>query len=181
MKQRSHRINKKGALELSMNTIVIVVIAVTILTLGLKLVYNQFSGISEQQQQIQEATEEEIREMFGQSDDPLALLSTSITLGQGESEDLVVAVRNIGSGSGTFSYDITVDAQPDAETSNPLDWLIWSTGARDLSSGNTWTDQISIDISNDATLGTYRYTIVLNCDAPSCDDGFTEPLTIRVE
>ncbi|MFH1456405.1 MAG: hypothetical protein ABIF40_05665 [archaeon] len=180
MKRHTPKINKKGALELSMNTIVVMVIAVTILTLGLKFVYDMFADIGEQQKQIQEATEEEIREMFGQSDDPLALLTTSITLEQGENADLVVAIRNIGSGSGTFSYDIVLDNYPGDE-STALDWIIWTTGDSELTSGKTWSDAISIDVPNSATLGTYRFTITLNCNAPDCDDGFTEPLTLRVE
>ena len=63
MKTHPNRIpkrNKKGALELSMNTIVIIVIGVTILTLGLRWVYTLFGGITERSQEIDEQLKKQI-------------------------------------------------------------------------------------------------------------------------
>src|SRR3989344_7090546 len=97
---------KKAALDLSMNTIVVVVIGIVILTLGLRWIYGIFGGLEEQRKQLDEATEQQIRDTFGESDEPLNLLTTTISIEQGKFADIGVGIRNTLSEEHTFRYMI---------------------------------------------------------------------------
>src|SRR3989344_788859 len=96
MKRHSPRLKKekKGAIELSMTTIVVVVIGITILTLGLRWIYNIFGGLESQRQKLIEATEEQIRETFGKSNDPFNLLTSAVSVKQGSFYDLGAGIKN---------------------------------------------------------------------------------------
>ncbi|MBI2110047.1 hypothetical protein HYT58_02665, partial [Candidatus Woesearchaeota archaeon] len=88
-------VKKRGAIELSMNTIIIVVIGIVLLTLGLRWVYSIFGGLEEQRRSIMESTSSEIEKLFGESQEALKLQSTSITVTQGKSSDVVLIIRNM--------------------------------------------------------------------------------------
>lgn len=57
--------NKKGAVELSMNTIVVVVIAIVLLSLGLVFVRKIMGEVSETSTSAFEAADQEIQELMG--------------------------------------------------------------------------------------------------------------------
>ncbi|MBU4241939.1 MAG: hypothetical protein KKF52_01780, partial [Nanoarchaeota archaeon] len=76
--------SKKGAIEMSMQTIIIVVIGVTLLTLGLRFVYTTFTGITEQQEGITELTNTQINELFGQSGELIYLTKDNVGVQQGD-------------------------------------------------------------------------------------------------
>jgi hypothetical protein len=59
--------NKEGALELSIGTIVVIVIGMSMLILGLVLVRNIFSGSTNTVNDLNEQVQSEIRNLFGQS------------------------------------------------------------------------------------------------------------------
>ena len=63
MKKHNPRVfkNKRGAMELSMTTIIVVIIGITLLTLGIRWVYNIFGDIEKQRGQMTSAMEAEIR------------------------------------------------------------------------------------------------------------------------
>lgn len=175
--------NKKGAVELSMNTIVIVIIGITLLTLGLRWVFNIFSDVEKQRGQMSEAMEQEIRDMFGESDKPLNLLTNSISVEQGGSYDLAIGVRNIGKETYEFSYRIDVnqdDIPSNVRAEDVRKWFGYTKSSFDLNSGELFPDTISVDIPRDVPLERYRVYINLDCKEDNNLD-YTQALTIRVK
>ena len=65
--------NKKGAIELSIGTIVIVVLAMSMLILGLMLVRSIFSGSTDAVESINKAVVDQINQIFTKSDNRLAI------------------------------------------------------------------------------------------------------------
>ncbi len=177
------RIKKRGAIELSMTTIIIVVIGITILTLGLRWVYNIFGGLESQRQKLIEATEEEIRKTFGDSDDPINLLTSAISIEQDKFYDLSVGLKNTYGEPRNFKYDIEIiDAPQNVQPSQILSWFRWDKSEIRLNSGELYTDSVSID-PKDAPLGVYKFKLTLNCiDCPGspADNAHSAPLTMRV-
>ncbi len=171
---------KKAALDLSMNTIVVVVIGIVILTLGLRWIYGIFGGLEEQRKQLDEATEQQIRDTFGESDEPLNLLTTTISIEQGKFADIGVGIRNTLSEEHTFRYMIeTTDIPSNIQANQVLGWVRWDKSNLLLKSGEIYTDVISID-PKDAPLGIYKLKVVLQCVDPGCSETDSVPLTVRI-
>ncbi len=172
------RIHKKGAIEMSMQTIIVVVIGITLLTLGLRFVYTTFSGITQQQKSVDEATKKQLRELFGESEDPVALVTNSISIKQGESEDFAIGFRNIGTTQGDFKYKIDLESAPTGITK--VDWMLDGGDLGSLGVGDNSEELLSLDIPSDAVPGSYRFKIQLQCTADGCGDGKRFPFTVRV-
>lgn len=161
--------SKKGAIEMSMQTIIIVVIGVTLLTLGLRFVYTTFSGISSQQQGITELTNTQINELFGQSEEPIYLTKDSITIEQGETETVDVNVRNNDYDDGVFKYEVLVSDPGQMSAEQVQSWFSWSKNGRNLANGKGYSDKLIIRVPNNARTGSYLVDLNLNCPTePSC-------------
>jgi hypothetical protein len=174
---------KRGAIELSMTTIIVVIIGITLLTLGLRWIYSTFGYISAQQHQMNAAMEEKIREMFGESDKPLNLLTSSVSIKQGEYFDLGIGIKNTGNNDNQhFSYDVIVDQVPsNANKNSVLNWFLYGKGKEFLlNSGVLQEDLISVNVpKSGAPLGLYRVTIKLTC-REDANLNYEQPLIIRV-
>lgn len=106
------RMKKKGALELSVTTIVIVVIGVVLLSLGLvfvKDIFNRLSGVSEQ---TFAGAETVLGEMSG-TDTRLNVQST-IEIEQGERERVPIKICNVEGQGGSLKLKITPDKVKDS-------------------------------------------------------------------
>src|SRR3989344_4523024 len=90
---RSH---KKGSLELSVNAIVIVVLAFAMLGLGLIFVRNLFSGITETTTQVQEQVKQQILDDLRTGNKPLSFPAQRLNVEIGDKKDLAFGVLNVG-------------------------------------------------------------------------------------
>ncbi|MBI2109981.1 hypothetical protein HYT58_02295, partial [Candidatus Woesearchaeota archaeon] len=111
----------------------------------------------------------------------LKLQSTSITVTQGKSSDVVLIIRNMLPESHRFRYNIQIiDSPPNAPAQQVLTWLSWDESEFLLKSGFAARDLISID-PRDAPLGTYKLKVILSCLEPICSDfSAQEPFVFRV-
>ena len=171
---------KRGAIELSMTTIIIVVIGVTMLTLGLRWIGGLFSDIEKQRQQIIEATEQQIREQFGESSDPINLLTKAISVKQGSFTDLGVGIKNTYSETHKFQYTVDLIEPPSGVTTQQLIWIKWDKTVLTLSSGELYSDIVSIDPPKKIPIGAYRFKINLKCLDCSTEIESSAPFTLRV-
>ncbi|MCD4666318.1 hypothetical protein K8R47_00735 [archaeon] len=97
--------DKRGAMELSMNTIVVVVIGVTLLVLGLVFVRGLFDNLQNQ-----------MDVLFGNADNDLNQISThdqeislqqQVNVKQGEGATFKVWVTNLENSAGMFTIEAT--------------------------------------------------------------------------
>lgn len=107
--------NKKGAIELSIGTIVIVVIAMSMLIMGIILVRNIFSTTTDSVKQIDQGVKNQINKLFSDDDERVLVLypdSGLIKLKQGENGDgFALAIRNSDPiNSQTFSYTVSFES-----------------------------------------------------------------------
>ncbi len=100
--------NKKGSLELSIQAIVIVVIAFVVLGLGLGFVRGQFKSITETSSSVQEQIRQSILEDLRTGDKKLSFPATTLTVEKGQSQDIAIGVKNtLASGDLRFKIKIT--------------------------------------------------------------------------
>lgn len=174
---------KRGALDLSMNTIVVIVIGITILTLGLRWIYGVFGDIEETRRGVGEGMRQQIRETFGDSDDSINVIPKTVSLEQGEKFDVGLGIRNTLSQRHSFVYDIIVqDTPPNSDKNLVRSWFVSGAGTPiGLDSGELQADIISIDIpKQNAPLGVYRVSITLKC-TDNCGIDDYVPFVLRVQ
>jgi len=72
--------SKKGAIELSMTTIIVIVIGITLLTLGLTWVRGSLGKITDLTNQAFDLSDQEIENMFANSDELLKVLPNQVEM-----------------------------------------------------------------------------------------------------
>jgi len=180
MKRRQPKIKKRGAVELSMTTIVVVVIGITILTLGLKWIYNIFGGLEDQRKQLIEATQQQIRDTFGKSNDPLNVLTSAVSIEQGKYYDLGVGLKNTFGEPHEFSYTIVpTDVPSSVNEAQVLSWFRWDKSTFRLNSGQIYVDTVAID-PNGAPIGIYKLRLEMRCASCGTETVNQAPLTVRI-
>ncbi len=113
---------KRGAVELSITTIVVVVIGVTLLVLGLTFIYNIFGDIGQQQKKLGEFTDEQIRDIFEQSDQFLNLPTTDFTVEMGKTYNLDIVVKNQAEGVNDCAFKLHLITNPNNNI-DPKNWF----------------------------------------------------------
>jgi hypothetical protein len=96
---------KKGDLGLSINAIVILILAITMLGLGLAFMRSTFGGVAAQFGEVTAEVQKDMLNRLQQSPDNLVLNRYEITVGQGESKEFYLAIRNDLGNTATFLID----------------------------------------------------------------------------
>lgn len=183
MKRHNSRLKKKGAIEMSMQTIIVVVIGVTLLTLGLKFVYDTFADISDTQDKMADLTAGELENLFGSEANPVNV-QNQITLKQGQSNGIDVTLVNIGKQKQEATLDISVAAKgnhittPDEEI---LDWLIYASNPETFIPGNAKKTRVIFDIPTNAIPGNYIFDMKFGCSGDTYPCGEKASLTMIVQ
>lgn len=157
--------NKRGAIELSMTTIVIVVIGITILTLGLRWIYSIFTSLEEQSQQLDKLTQDEIRDIFRRTDEAISSLQSSFSVEQGKKYNLDIYIRNIKSESHKYKYKFETDQESIPSTVTPeafIRKITWFKIEFSLASGEGYKN-IAVFDTKGLPLGTYLLKVILEC------------------
>src|SRR3989338_6840926 len=95
MKTRKSGARKRGGLDLSIQTIVIVVLAMTLLGLGLGFIRNQFKNLSETTISVQDQIRQQILDDLRVGNKKLSFPTGNVLLSSGDSKDLAVGVQNL--------------------------------------------------------------------------------------
>jgi len=102
---------KKAAMEMSVGTIVTIVLLMTVLILGLVLVRTIFSGAVENINGIDQAVKNEINKLFSEDSSRKIVVypgTRKIIIQKGEENlGFGFSIRNVGEAEDKFSYDIT--------------------------------------------------------------------------
>lgn len=184
---------KRGAIELSITTIVVVVIGITLLVLGLTFVYNIFNDIGEQQKRLGTYTDEQIRDIFAESDQSLNFPTTDFSVEIGEIFNLDMVIKNKVegvTGSDRCNFKLEIIESDTTDNVDPANWFSFSQDASNIPIGVDppikLRGQIRPTRSN-AALGTYLMTVKLTGEKPCGSEAGSGvfdvdkiPITIRV-
>lgn len=89
-------LNKKASLELSMSTIVIVILAMTLLGLGLAFIRGMFSNIEDISESTFDKVSDQLQRDLVNSNEKLVFSQTKISIGRGASSLLGWGIKNQG-------------------------------------------------------------------------------------
>jgi len=155
---------KKGAIELSIGTIVIVVLALAMLVLGLVIVTKIGCGIIKGVGDLNEKTRQEIIDLFSNNpNEKLVIKELYNDVSKESPYGVGFGIRNTGSTKATFSYDISAKdlgkCKFSAEKAN--DFIILGKTNKDLeiSSGEDYIGKFDLNIPNDVENCDFTYSI----------------------
>ena len=174
--------NKKGALELSVGTIVVIVIAMSMLILGLVLVRNIFSGATEATELINNNVKAQINQLFNQEGTKTVvyLPDNQADVEKGKTYNVRFGIKNVVQGeasAGKFTYQVSVGeiengcqlSEQQAETYIRLG----KSGALDILPGEEHKEQIiQVRASETAPLCSIKYDIKVKKDGQDYDTAF---------
>ena len=159
--------SKKGAIELSMSTLVIVIISLVVLGLGVKLLYSFVSSGEQLKGQLDEQTEAELQRLLVDQGKQVALPLHQATLAGGESHVFGIGILNIGGGGDSFKLQVDLSQMIDPQqvpitTSNSqrqyiLSWLIYNNEDMVIKESEHRSEPILVNIPNDAAKGIYIF------------------------
>lgn len=169
--------NKKAALELSMNTIVVIVIGVTLLILGLAFVRNMFTKVGGLAEGAFEQAEGKVGD-FSQITKPLTISPERISLGKGESKEVVVIMANLKEKPTTASITVSSKSPNTDITCTFQDTIAAASDTYTIPSGEFRTVKVLVEsIKDTGTLGNKVCKFV----AKGIGEGIQETLAVKVQ
>jgi len=160
---------KRGAIELSIGTIVIIVLAMSMLILGLVLVKNIFSTSNDIVDMTDDQLRDRISTIWGE-DKKLVAYPTSreIEVKPGEVSGFGIGIKNLGKGSSPptdFRYEVVVSDE-DIErkcgigASEAEGWIVTGRAeSLEIAPGEFTSGKVLIEIPEGSSLCTFRYRI----------------------
>lgn len=177
--------SKKGSLELSINSIVILILAITMLGLGLTFMNKLFGGTVEKFDKITGSIDQETKRKI--TDDletnRVILSPDTVKIKKGSKQTLYLGVKNnIGQGSGSatpFSIEVGACSSIDPLSCASAQSLKVETfQSVSLKSGEKSIRDVRITVGSDVKPDIYTYPITVKAGSGS---EFDETLTLTVE
>lgn len=163
--------DKKASLEISIQAIVIVVLAMTILGLGLGFVRAMFRNIGSTTEDVTEQVRQRILDDLISGDKKVSFPKTEITIDKGGSQILTVGVRNKKDTSLHYKMRFTEISGPDGEPLPPGSLSSWfqfaQTSTYTLVAADAEVRNIRLSVPTGAISGSYFLTFdVIDDDFP---------------
>ena len=163
---------KIGAMEMSVGTMVTIVLLMVVLVLGIFLVQKIFRSGTNAVDSIDAEVQSQIQKLFAEEGRELAVYPTSrrISLKQGESDKgFAFSIRNTGRSASTFEYKIEATDVRDClniDKEEATRWVLGGTGGiQNLAPGATLEARlVTFIIPDNAPLCTLEYTLEVKRD-----------------
>ncbi|MFA4960659.1 MAG: hypothetical protein WC548_03255 [Candidatus Pacearchaeota archaeon] len=180
---------KSGAIELSIGTIVIIVLAMSMLILGIVLVKNIFSGSVDIADMTIDQIKNQVSKMFG-DDKRLVIYPDTrlIEIKGGKVGGFGIGIKNLLQGNSavtSFTYEVLVsdtDIQKKCGFSEQqaLNWMVTGrTEKLEIAPGESEAGKVLIEIPDGTNLCTFRYRVnVKQADGKIYDSDFVD-VTIK--
>lgn len=174
-KGKSNKPEKKGQMEMSVGTIVTIVLLVTLLILGIVLIKQIFSSAKS----VVDLTDQQLRDQINQlfsSDSKIAIYPSTrlVEIKQDNTDGVGIGIKNLltgASASKTFSYTVIV-SDPNLQSKCGIDestaegWI--TTGQSEnnipIPSGDFSSQKVLFEIPTGAPLCTIRYRVNVEAD-----------------
>ena len=173
--------HKKAAIELSITTVVVIVIGISMLILGLVLVKNIFTGVIYNVDQINENVRTQINTLFNEKGENVVLYlpGNQATVSQGKSFGVAFGIKNNVAGeakSSKFAYKIQASSvqkgcELDLKQANNY-LILGDSGSFDLLPGKIGYSLVKIQPTSAAPLCEIKYDIIVTKDNQPYDSGF---------
>ncbi len=165
MNNRRKMGSRKGAIELSINMLVVIIISLVVLAGGITLLYKFLAGAEGFKADLDSQTEEQIERMLLQEGKIVALPTNKAILPRGEQKTFGLGVMNIGKLE-TFTVFISPSSpgyfpQVGSPQDNPPtnSWVLFDSSAFPLEQQEQHNVAILISVPKDAENGIYLFDV----------------------
>jgi hypothetical protein len=187
--------NKKAAIQLSVQFIVLTVLALVTVGIGFYIVTQIFITAEDYKGKLDEQTQENIIDTLTKSGDIISMPITSYTIRRGETEIIALGVQNSLERTETFTFQVQCSEAIDSDNTELCavnqgivcntettgfcsDWIILDTEEEELENRESVVVGLFVRVPDDAPSGTFGYTIKVYNDAEQY--GTTKKLYITV-
>lgn len=185
--------NRKAALGLSIELLVVIIISLVILGAGIAFLYQIIGGAEDLKDQLDERTQQELERLLVDQGQQVALSRHAATLLPGESKVFGLGILNTGGVGETFTLTVELskalavdgtvlydDEQGDASRKAFAEsWLLYNTAELQIQENEHRAEAILVSLPNDAAKGMYIYDVRVSAGGQSY--GQLLKLTVRVE
>jgi len=174
---------KKGAVELSVGTIVILVLAMTMLIMGIVLIRGIFKGATYNVAVLNEKVRGEINKLFTEDDKLVVYLADNIAkVEQGGDYGVAFGIKNLETGTmqvGIFSSEVVISNPSEVQSKCGISSSAvenWMTGSSEanipISPGQAGYGLVRFNVPKTAPLCTIRFRINIKKDNQPYATGF---------
>ncbi|MBU0457543.1 MAG: hypothetical protein ABH824_06045 [Nanoarchaeota archaeon] len=155
---------KKAAIDLSINTIVIIIISLVILAGGVSLLYKFIGGAEEIKADLDLRTQDELERLLVDQGKRVALPLHVADIERGKSHVFGIGMLNTLDNKEDFYIEIisnkVIDTSEQDVTGQQkvMSWLSYRTDGISIASGNNQKESILVSIPDDAIKGQYIFT-----------------------
>lgn len=163
---------KKRGMELTISTLVVIILALFMLVMGTVLVKKMYCAALTGVNSASELTEQEIQNLFSDQGNNVVVKKLENKVSKGTYHGVGFVVKNIGSSSTGFNYRITVVDLGDCHITKQSaeNYIITKKSATfNVASGGTYSDVVEFNIPKEAPLCSLKYQIEVNKDGEFYD------------
>jgi hypothetical protein len=166
------RHNKKGAIELSANFIIVIIISLVIVVGGLSMFFNMKKNAQKLVDTLDDQTQERIKNMMLSGTERVAVYPSDPTLVSGDAKLIGVGITNIYDGPGQADFDIQIVGvdfypknNPNAATPmNPANYADSVQSSITIQPHSQAVKGILLRMPGSSLKGQYVYTIDITVD-----------------
>lgn len=157
---------KKGALGLSIETLVIIIISLVILSAGITLIYQFISGAEEVKAQLDQKTQDELDRLLTAQGKKVALPLHVATIRRGESHVFGIGILNTFDENKNFFVSINLQKAAD-ETGQDMtaqfdvneikNWVLYNSAAIMIESNADHKEALLVQVPKGAVKGQYIF------------------------
>lgn len=170
-------VNKKAAIELSMNFLVVIILSLVILAGGISLLYKFIAGGKDIVLGIDDQTRMQIEQLLDDGS-VVALHYQAKTLKRGDSFVFGLGVLNIKEGD-KLTFSVGVEQDEESKQLKEIVPLFDSTSF-ELEKNQKHTQGILISVPEDAPPGTYIFDVKVSIDGEGDPYGGVKKITVTV-
>ncbi len=176
---RFNRFNKKASLEISIQAIVIVVLAMTLLGLGLGFIKKQFGGLERTTLDVTTQVRNQITDQLVSGDKKMALSTNSIEINKGSTEDIVIGIQNKDNDIINYKINFEPVTGPDGIITFGDNWFQFDKEPKKLNPTESNIRKVRLLIPTDTKSGSYLLKVQIINDGVGVYDEADFFVTVR--
>ncbi len=161
---------KNGAIELSVNMLVVIILSIVVLVGGMAFVYNLLHDLEKTQEELDSRTEAEIQRLLIDQGKAVALPYYSKTIERKDNGVYGIGIRNVFEEAKSFHVSVEFDKAVTSTNEivelelDPLDWLLYDTDSLELDAGTFEIVSIHVAVPGEAPKAQYLFRVRVTVD-----------------
>jgi len=159
------RSNKKGGLEISINAIVILILAITVLGIGLAFIRGMFKNTLGQLGEVSKDIENQMIEKIEEGEDRLTFLQNDIDIEKNEKKDIYFGVRNDNDDPKIFDIEFKCESSMEEISEVEIEEYInfnYFKETKELEKDEIMVLKAVVEVSPNAVATTYMCTALID-------------------